>query len=123
MTNDTKHQMSVLKASQLYLCQDCSFLYFFPSTCFLSSNQNQTQPQVRLEVAAVTGDKLHGDKIYKPSRSKISPRCSKAEMRRDIKRNSPPLRNNCGQDPFSKDCNRWTSREISAQSSDLPLNN
>lgn len=47
-------------------------------------------------MVVVIGDKLYGDKIYKLSRSKISLRCSKVEMRRDIKRNLFFLRNNCG---------------------------
>lgn len=42
-----------------------------------------------MEVAALTGDELQGDKINKPRRSKTSPRCSKAATRRDFKRNPP----------------------------------
>lgn len=84
MTNAAKHQMTVLKASQLSTCQVCFFLYFFSSTCFQSSNQNQTLPQVRMEVPAVTEKELQGDKINKSSRSKSSPICSKTEIKTKI---------------------------------------
>lgn len=44
-----------------------------------------------MEVAAVTGEELQGDKINKSSRSKTSSVCSKVETK-DIQRNPPSPR-------------------------------